>query len=421
MDRIGPSTYRATRGSAPRIAFFTDSFHEANGVALTSRQFAAFARSHFYPFFSVHTGPRTAYWKRGPFETYELAPTSAVLRLEHDLAFDLLFFRHRRKLRDAVAAFEPDLVHITGPGHSGMLGAMIAYDLGVPLVASWHTNVHEFGARRLRKVLGWAPGWAPGSLASAAERKALDLTVRFYRLAKLIFAPNPELVAMLGARTGRRVHLMQRGIDTDFFTPERRRAGERPFTIGYAGRLSAEKNVRLLAALHAELQRVGVRDHRFLVVGEGSERAWLREHLPQADLPGLLRGDDLANAYANMDVFVFPSETDTFGNVILEAMASGLPVVVSAQGGPKFLVEEGASGFVAQDARQFAGAVAGLYRDRQRQVRMRDAARQNALGRSWGAVFEGVYRSYAAAFGEGVLARRERPESPVVMRPRAAS
>src|SRR5262245_37822526 len=98
----------------PRVAFFTDSFHETNGVALTSRQFASFAKSTFRPFFSVHAGPRTEHWKRGSFETFEVEGSRCRLNLEHDLSFDLLGSRHYRPLRKALAAFSPDLVHVTG-------------------------------------------------------------------------------------------------------------------------------------------------------------------------------------------------------------------------------------------------------------------------------------------------------------------
>jgi glycosyltransferase involved in cell wall biosynthesis len=386
-------------GPVPRVAFFTDSFHEANGVALTSRQFAAYAKSHFHPFFSVHAGERTAHWKRGTFETFEVAHSRWLLHLEHDLAFDLLFGRHLKTLGAALKTFQPDLIHVTGPGHMGMLGALLARELRVPLVASWHTNVHEFGTRRLQKMM---PG-LPSGIVDWTERAALDLAIRFYRLAKVLFAPNPELIQLLAARTGKPVHLMQRGIDVEQFSPLRRPSGKRPFTIGYVGRLSAEKNVRLLAEIDAVLRQAGLTEHQFLIVGEGSERAWLREHIPGAHSPGLLRGEELALAYASMDAFVFPSETDTFGNVILEAAASGVPSVVSAHGGPKFLVEAGTTGFVAKDAGECAAAVAGLIRDPNLREQMGVAARGHALGRQWSAVFELVYREYGRAFQNGVL------------------
>ena len=387
----------------PAVAFFTDSFHEANGVALTSRQFDQFAHTHGYPFFSVHAGPATKHVKEGPYESFELANSRATLRLEHDLFFDLRFSRHRRRIIETLREFGPDLVHVTGPGHMGLLGAMAAKALGVPLVASWHTNVHEFGGRRLAKILRHWPGVLQRRLPPWAERKSLDLILWFYRLARMTFAPNPELVGMLESRTGRPSHLMLRGVDTTLFSPERRARGDDEFIIGYVGRLSAEKNVRLLAELERKIAEAGIANYRFLVVGEGSERAWLRENLRRADLPGLLRGVPLAEAYAEMDVFVFPSETDTYGNVTTEALASGLPAIVSGHGGPKFLVREGIDGFVAADVAGYANAVMTLYRDRARLARMKASAREAAERKSWSAVFESVYEQYERGFAAGVL------------------
>src|SRR5690242_6057162 len=154
----------------PRVAFFTDSFHEVNGVALTSREFARFARDRRYPFFSVHAGPETRAWSEGSFETFELKNSPAVLQLDTNLAFDLLFFRHFGRLRAALKRFQPDLVHVTGPGHCGILGAALAYQLGVPLAASWHTNLHEFAARRLTRILRFFPIRLRSALCGVAER-----------------------------------------------------------------------------------------------------------------------------------------------------------------------------------------------------------------------------------------------------------
>jgi phosphatidylinositol alpha 1,6-mannosyltransferase len=396
----------------PAVAFFTDSFHEANGVALTSRQFDEFARSRGFPFFSVHAGPVTQHARDGSYESCELANSRATLRLEHDLFFDIPFLLHRRRVVQALREFRPDLVHVTGPGHLGLLGALAAHDLGVPLVASWHTNIHEFGARRLSEILRRWPASIRRGLPPFAERKSLDLILSFYRLARMLFAPNPELVHVLETRTGRETHLMVRGVDTNLFSPARRMRGDDELIIGHVGRLSAEKNVRLLVDLERTLLEEGIANYRFLVVGEGAERAWLRKNLRSADLPGLRRGVPLAEAYAEMDVFVFPSETDTYGNVASEAMASGMPVIVSSQGGPKFLVREGVDGFVASDAQGFARAVMKLYRDRELLARMKREARESAERRSWPAVFESIYSHYERGFVTGVLPQVGRAAAP---------
>ena len=387
----------------PRVAFFTDSFHEANGVALTSREFAKFSKGRFFPFFSVHAGPETQHWKRGCFETFELGASRARFAIEHDLSFDLLFHRHLRNLERALRHFQPDVMHVTGPGHVGMLGAILGYRLGIPLVASWHTNVHEFGARRLAKLLSGLPSFAAERIVSFAERRSLDLTVRFYELARMIFAPNPELCEMLSTRTRRPVHAMHRGIDCDLFRPDRREHANQKFVIGHVGRISTEKNVRMLVSVEDALRRRGFDSYEFHIVGEGSERPWLERNLKRAVFLGVLKGESLADAYAQFDALLFPSETDTFGNVVLEAGASGVPVLVSASGGPKYLVDDGVSGFVATCAEQYTDGILKLARSARFSEDVGLAARAQALSRSWDRVFEDLYGHYQQGIACGIL------------------
>jgi phosphatidylinositol alpha 1,6-mannosyltransferase len=394
--------------SARRVAFFTDSFNEVNGVALTSREFVRFARRRGLPMFSVHAGPEKGVVQEGSVTTFEFQRGPVRWNLEHDLAIDFLFLRYRRRLRKALEEFQPDLVHITGPSDSGILGAVLAREIGVPLVASWHTNLHEFGARRLSQMLGFLPARARASAAQWFEATSLDRCMWFYRLAKLVFAPNAELVDMLAQRTGRPAFLMSRGIDTELFSPARRTRLDQDFVIGYVGRLSPEKNVRLLAEIEQSLIQAGMSNYRFLIVGQGSEHSWLSRVMQRATLPGILRGEDLARAYASMDAFVFPSSTDTFGNVVLEAMASGVPAIVTREGGPKYLVSPGANGEIAGNAEEFARAAVEWSSHPERLATMRITARASAEHFSWDAVWEEVYRRYEGCFSEAVaLAQRE--------------
>jgi phosphatidylinositol alpha 1,6-mannosyltransferase len=188
---------------------------------------------------------------------------------------------------------------------------------------------------------------------------------------------------------------MQRGVDADHYSPAKRDHGERPFTIGYVGRLSVEKNVRFLADIEKALAAAGKTNFRFLIVGSGGEQEWLRTNVRHAEMQGVLKGEELARAYANMDVFAFPSRTDTFGNVILEALASGVPAVVTADGGPKFLVQSGVTGFVAADDPSFIGCILQLMSDSVLHRTMKHAAREHACSISWDRVFERVYDAYA--------------------------
>ncbi|MGO9318530.1 MAG: glycosyltransferase [Terracidiphilus sp.] len=380
----------------PRVAYFPDSFHEVNGVAHTSRHFEAFARRRNLPFLCIRAGDRAQkFIEDGNVQTLELPRGFLSFPLEKDLRFDPGYLRHLRLISEVLKGFNPDLIHITGPSDVGILGAWLAHHNSLPLAASWHTNVHEYAARRS----GWFLRLLPKRQAAAAGKKienfSMALLARFYKLARVLFAPNPELCALLERSTGRKCYIMPRGVDAELFHPakRKRKAEDREAVLGFVGRLSVEKNVALLVQVQQELERMGLRNFRFLFVGHGAEENWLRERLPRAEFTGVLRGEKLSEAYANMDLFVFPSHTDTFGNVVLEALASGVPAIVTPDGGPPTIVHDGQTGRIVPDA-EFADAIAGVLADAEKHAQMRLNARTYALTASWDAVFEGVYKVY---------------------------
>jgi phosphatidylinositol alpha 1,6-mannosyltransferase len=387
------------RAATPRVAYLPDTFYEINGVAHTSRHFEAFARRRNIPFFCLHPGKKGSAiqeQQQGELTTLEIPRGSPIsFRIEKDLTFDPAFLRHKKFLEERLRAFRPDIVHVTGPSEPGILGAWLAKNLKVPLVAAWHTNLHEYAAQRS----GWFLRMLPSSQRVSAEKKIEDASLfacaRFYKLAEVLFAPNVDLCRLLEKSTGRHCALMPRGVETIAFSPEYRdRTGtDGSFVLGFCGRLSIEKNVFLLTRIRTELMARGITNFRFLIVGHGKEEGPLRQQLPNADFTGVLRGNDLARAYANMDLFVFPSHTDTFGNVVLEALASGVPAVVTPDGGPRYIVKDGETGLIATDD-EFSDAVARLMHDRALYAQMRSAARLYALSASWDAVFEGVYSTY---------------------------
>lgn len=380
----------------PRVAYFPDSFHEVNGVAHTSRQFEAFARRRNLPFLCVRAGGREqAFHQDGSVWTLELPRSLLAVAVEKDLSFDPAYPRHLRRVSTVLRQFAPDLIHITGPSELGLFGAGFARRLGVPLAAGWHTNVHEYVGRRARHFLRLLPDRSAVAAGRGFEALTLAATTRFYAMGQLFFAPNPQLCAMLQGATGRVCHPMPRGVDAELFSPAKRTREheDRGAVLGYVGRLSVEKNVALLVRIQRELEQRCLTDFRFLIVGHGSEEPWLRERLPRAEFTGVLRGEALAQAYANMDLFVFPSHTDTFGNVVLESLASGVPAVVTPSGGPCTIVREGVTGRAVPDE-DFSSAIADLLGDRPRLAKMRAAARSDAMKASWDAVFEGVYAAY---------------------------
>jgi glycosyltransferase involved in cell wall biosynthesis len=380
----------------PRVAYFPDSFHEVNGVAHTSRNFEAFARRRNLPFLCVRAGDRTqAILEDGNLWTLELSRSFLSFALEKDLRFDPAFLRHIPLIGEVLERFKPDLIHITGPSEVGMLGASLAGYLGVPLAASWHTNVHEYLARRSKWLLRLLPKQQSAQTEHTIEDMTMAAAALFYSAAGVLFAPNAELCAQLEKMTGKPCHLMPRGVDAELFNPDKRNRDpdDSEQVLGFVGRLSIEKNVILLAQVQEELEAMGHKDFRFLIVGHGAEEGWLRERMPRAEIPGVLKGEALSEAYANMDLFVFPSHTDTFGNVVLEAMASGVPAIVTPDGGPKTIVQDGVTGRVVPDE-DFAAAVDEVLSDPAKHAAMRSAAREFALTMSWDSVFEGVYAAY---------------------------
>jgi phosphatidylinositol alpha 1,6-mannosyltransferase len=304
-------------------------------------------------------------------------------------------------VKAAVRRFKPDVIHIVSPGDVSQIGMVVAWSLRVPLVISWHTNLHEFGEMRLRRALQNIPEPVRNGVCRVSKSLMLAILVTFYRMGKVLFAPNQELVDLLVRRTGRPTYLMTRGIDTQLFHPSKRRTSDGIFRMGFVGRITPEKSVRLFAKVEQALVARGVDKFRFLIVGDGSERDWLSRNLQHADLPGILRGEELAAAYADMDLFLFPSRTGTFGNVVQEAMASGAPPIVTDAGGPKFIVRDGISGCVTHSDEEFVERCVELMLDRERLTRMREAALEQVAHASWDRVFEDVYAGYRATTGKG--------------------
>jgi glycosyltransferase involved in cell wall biosynthesis len=204
-----------------------------------------------------------------------------------------------------------------------------------------------------------------------------------------------------------KLQILPRGLDTELFTPGRRdlafwkRFGgndsrDPVVRLLYVGRVSKEKDLDVLAAAYRQLRDAGEPVQLF-VVGVGPYSEALAATMPDAVFTGYLDGEELATAYASADIFVFPSTTDTFGNVIIEAQAAGLPVIVSDVGGPQELVEHGVNGLVtkALDAEAFARAVQTLASDPALRARMSTAARERVASRSWPTAFQRFWAATA--------------------------
>lgn len=310
-------------------------------------------------------------------------------RGEYRIAFGLDRAGKRR-----LDAFRPTLVHLSAPELLCLAARRYALRRGIPLVASFHTRFDTYfryyGGRWL-------------------ERYATQYLRWFYRPCIHVYAPSRSMSDELAeARIGRDVRLWTRGVDAGLFRPERRDLAWRrslgfddaDVVVAFVSRLVKEKGLEIYAATLDRLKAAGVRA-RALVIGEGPERGWMEARMPDAVFTGYLAGEALARGYASADVFLFPSVTETFGIVTLEAMASGLAPVCADASGSRSLVREGETGFlVPHDAIDaFADRVGRLVADRELRRRIATAATAAAQAYDWDRAMAAILGHYREAVG----------------------
>jgi phosphatidylinositol alpha 1,6-mannosyltransferase len=298
-----------------------------------------------------------------------------------------------RALTQALDTWRPDIIHVVSPTPMAVWAQRHARRRGIPVVATFHTHFVSYfpyyGARGL-EPLGWR------------------ILRWFHDRCDATYAPSTSIVEELTRHGIPRVRLWSRGVDTVRFSPGRRDAalrerlgadGDTPLVL-LVSRLVKEKDLADLVRADRVLRARG-RRYRLALVGDGPMRRSLQRDLPHAHFAGYQAGDDLARWYASADVFLFPSTTETFANVVQEAMASGVPAVVVDRGGPPGVIEPGRSGLVARahDAEHIADCVEQLILDPDLRTAMGRAGRQRALGRSWDAVNAQLIAEYRRVLG----------------------
>ena len=272
--------------------------------------------------------------------------------------------------------FAPDVIHVVTPGPLGLYGVRYARRRGIPVVASFHT---DFVTLQSYYHLGWLT-WL-----------GVRLCRGFYNQCTITLAPSEYTAEQLRARGIQNVSLWQRGVDEQRFAPTfrsellRERIGARhvPLLL-YVGRLAKEKNLDNLVDAVQVLTRRGER-FKLVIVGEGPTRRQLAARLPQAHFTGYVSGDALARWYATADIFVFPCAIETFGNAVLEAFASGLPVVGVNQGAVPELVQHAWNGLLVPPGAplEFADAIGSLLRRPEEAARLGAHGRQTAARYRW--------------------------------------
>lgn len=321
-----------------RIALFTGNYnHIRDGVSNTLNRLVAHLEKRGFPVlvFGPWT-PEPAMKHEGTFEPIYAIPAPG--RPEYRIATGF-----PKKKREILRQFKPDLIHIATPDILGYKALRYAIRHNIPVVSSYHTHFSSylkyyrlgFMKRLLWKYLHW-----------------------FYRNCKHLYVPSPAAIDELG-REGIQcdMKLWARGVDTDLFHPDKRDLEWRRslgFTdeqqvIVFVSRLVWEKNLAMVVRAFQTIQNPA-NSIRTLIVGDGPAKQELSGQLPETVFTGYLNGEDLAKAYASSDIYFFPSDTETFGNVTLEAMSSGLPVVAARAVGNISLVDEEVNGYLADAA-----------------------------------------------------------------------
>jgi len=395
-----PVISRSTR--LPRALVVTDTFDQLNGAAGTMRRYAAWSAAQATPPTTIVTCGGRAAEEPGlvrlraaadfPVPAYNVADW----RLGVPSALELL---------EVIQRTGANVIHAATPGPMGLAGLLAARALDIPFVASYHTELADYaltltGDRLAADLAGRAVGW-------------------FYSQAECVYVPTRT--------TGRglmeqgvdpaRLFIFGRGVDAETFAPahrtwtmRQRMGGKRAVIVLYVGRISREKGLDVLAdafglaaRAHPELELV--------LVGEGPYRATLASRLDGARhrFLGPLTGTALSSAYASADLFCLPSRTETFGQVVLEAAASGLPVIVTDQGGAHESVVDAETGIVvrADDPHALAAAIDALARDPARRQRLGHQAREHASRRSgWAELFAQLVASYSEVVDRPPWGRR---------------
>jgi len=376
----------AENGDGTKLAHFTDTFNDVNGVALTLRQHAALALTEKNSQMIISCGPgacEPGVKNFNPVGSFEI-PEYPQLKLYYPPLLDVLNYCYNERFTN---------IHSATPGPVGLVALAVARILRIPICGTYHTAVPQYTA-----ALTEDP--AMGDLM-------WKFIVWYYGQMDLVYVPSRATGDELIRRGIRRdkISVYPRGIDIDIFHPSNRNGifknrygiNEDILKLLYVGRVSKEKDLPLLAELMKKLSRLRKSIH-LVVVGDGpylAEMKMAMKGLP-VTFTGFLFDRDLAEVYASSHLFVFPSTTDTFGNVVLEAQASGLPVVVSDRGGPQENMIPGRTGFVfpAGDVGKCLDTVLQLIDSPSHLREMGKEARSYMEGRSFKSAYQKLWVSY---------------------------
>ncbi len=347
--------------------------------------------------------PTTATPAFAPAGTLVSVPSMPVpLRSEYRIAMGL-----SDAIRKKVEAFKPDLIHLSAPDILGYSALRYALRQGIPAIASFHTRFDTYFSYY---GLPWL---------DKAFTKYLG---HFYRHCERVYAPSESMAQEMRVnKMGRDIRIWSRGVDSNLFNPGQRDLdwrrshgiGDDEVVMTFVGRLVLEKGLDVFANVSETLTRLG-KPHRVLVVGDGPERQNFAKQVPNAVFTGFLSGQELGRAYASSDIFLNPSTTETFGNVTLEAMATGLPVVCANATGSQSLVRHGTNGFLCDplSLEDYSFYVGKLLEDAELRGAMSKASLQASKAYDWDQVMNKLMVQYSEVIDTGSRIQPKKKLSP---------
>ncbi|WP_339227030.1 glycosyltransferase family 1 protein [Oceanobacillus sp. FSL K6-2867] len=379
-----------------KIAIFTDTFApEVNGVAKTLKRFTEYLDEQGieYRVFAPKSSNEDLYSSN----VHRFLSLPFFLYQECRLALPRM-----SNVRDELQQFQPDIIHVATPFNMGLCGLHYAKKLHIPIVGSYHTDFDKYLAyydmQFLSRVLWKYMHW-------------------FHRPLKKIFVPSTDTMEQLQKRGFTNLSIWSRGVDISMYhsryseelVREKYQIKEK-YILLYVGRISPEKDVGLLPAINEKLLQKGIDDVHWLIVGDGPLKDELEQIAPSnMTFAGYINGKDLAEMYAAANLFVFPSATETFGNVVLEAMACGTPVIGVNAGGVRTIIKNGLTGILCKEKDEdgFTESIIRMLSNRVERETMRLEAKKYAKTQAWDTIFDGLlaeYEQVTQEAGDKVLA-----------------
>lgn len=372
-----------------KIAFFTDTYDpDINGVARTLKRFTDYLGEQNISFKVF--APQSNSNDYVSSNIHRFKSLSFFLYPECRLAFPNYF-----QIKAELQEYEPDLIHVATPFNIGLCGAYYAKKLNIPIVGSYHTDFDKYlkfyNLEFLSKFLWSYMNW-------------------FHRPFKKNFVPSQDTLEGLKRHGFMNLEIWGRGVDCNLYHPHydkqlvREQYGiQKKYLLTYVGRLAPEKDVKTLITVAKSIPAPINEQIQWLIIGDGPMREELENEAPDNMMfTGYVKGEQLAAVYSASDLFVFPSSTETFGNVVLESLASGTPAIAANAGGVKTIIRNGVSGHLCQpgNTEEFRNSILTLLENEDLRKQMGIEGRNYALTQKWDRIFDGLIWHYYDAIQE---------------------